>query len=144
MSVFVVDNNVFSHSLKSLSLDVFADDIYKPWSLGMQNGTIISVDEVYRELDSRWGAENTGKTKEGKDKRTPEGKWLNSHKSAFLPMTDEEGKIVASIFQNKKFREGVKEKSLRMGTPEADAILVAKAKSVGGIVATAESNAKPN
>ena len=144
MNIFVVDNNVFSHSLKSLSLNVFADDIYEPWSLGMKNGTIISVDEVYRELDSRWGAENVGKTKDGKDKRTPEGKWLHNHKNAFLPMTDEEGKIVASIFKSKKFREGVKEKSLRTGTPEADAILVAKAKSVGGIIVTAESNAKPN
>lgn len=144
MSLFVVDNNVFSHSLRNLSLDVFLDDIYEPWSHGMRNGTIISVDEVYRELDRHWGAEKTIDPATKKDKRTKEGIWLNTHKSAFLPMTDAEGQIVAAIFKNKKFREGVKEKSLREGSPEADAILVAKAKCVDGIIVTTEKNTKPN
>jgi hypothetical protein len=142
MSIFVVDTNVYSHTLKNLSLDVFTE-IYEPWSLGMKNGTIISVDEVYRELDSHWGAERKP-AKGKKDTRTKEAMWLKQHKDAFLPMTATEGKIVAEIFKNEKFREGVKEKSLRLGTPEADAILVAKAKCIGGIVVTAESNTKPN
>jgi hypothetical protein len=142
MSIFVVDNNVFSHSLKNLSLDVFSD-IYEPWSAGMQGGTIISVDEVYRELKT-FGAEDPPNSRTKKDERSKEGKWLKIHKNAFLPLTNEEGKIVADIFTNKKFREGVKEKSLRTGSPEADAILVAKAKCVDGIIVTAESNAKPN
>lgn len=143
MSIFVVDNNIYSLSLRNISLDVFTD-IYEPWSLGMENGTIISVDEVYRELNNRWGAEDPVDPVTKKDKRSKEGKWLKKHKNAFLPMTNEEGKIVAEIFKNKKFREGVKEKSLRAGTPEADAILVAKAKCVGGIIVTDENNDKPN
>ena len=143
MNIFVVDTNVFSRSLKNISLDVFTE-IYEPWSTGMENGTIISVDEVYRELDRHWGAENAVDPKTKKDKRSKEGKWIKKHKSAFQPMTDDEGKIVADIFKSKKFREGVKEKSLRAGTPEADAILVAKAKCVGGIIVTDESNSKPN
>ena len=143
MSIFVVDANVYSHSFNNLAFDVFAD-IYEPWSLGMINGTILSVDEVCRELNNFWGAEDAVDNITKKDKRSRGGKWLKEHKSAFHPMTDEEGKIVADIFKNKKFREGVKEKSLRMGTPEADAILVAKAKCIGGIIVTAESNYKAN
>ena len=141
-SIFVVDTSVYSQTLNNLSLDVFPE-IYEPWSLGMTDGTIISVDEVYRELDARYGSE-AKPAKGKKDTRTKEAKWLKQHKDAFLPMTADEGNIVAEIFKNKKFREGVKEKSLRLGTPEADAILVAKAKCSGGIVVTAESNKKPN
>jgi len=63
-------------------------------------------------------------------------------------LTSEEGYIVAEIFKNRKFREGIKEKSLRSGSPEADALLVAKAKAkakakaVGGVIVTAESDQK--
>ncbi|OQB12472.1 MAG: hypothetical protein BWY15_02197 [Firmicutes bacterium ADurb.Bin193] len=136
--IYVVDTNVFSRSLNNLSLDVFGEDIYVPWSDGMNNGQIISVDEVYNELDNHWGASVA------KNKRTKEGAWLHDHKSAFKNLTNEECKIVADIFKSKKFREGVKEKSLRNGTPEADAFLVAKAKIVSGIIVTDESNTKPN
>jgi len=143
VNIYVVDTNIFSRALKDLSFDVF-NDIYLSWSKGMKNGTIISVDEVYHELDRLWGAEVTEKKDKKKDRRTKEGMWLKQHKNAFQSMTDEEGKIVAEIFKNKKFREGVKEKSLRVGTPEADAILVAKAKYVDGIIVTDESDNKPN
>lgn len=138
MSIYLVDCNIFSRALKNLSLDVFQSDIYEPWSEGMMSGKILSVDEVYRELDAHWGASVP------KEKRQKEGAWLAQHKSAFRPLTNEEGVILAMIFQKPKFRDGIKERSLREGTPEADAILVSKAKCVGGIVVTAESNAKPN
>ena len=120
MSIYVVDCNVFSQALRNLSLDVFRDDIYTPWSDGMNSGKIISVDEVCRELDKYWGVTVQ------KEKRKKEGAWLAQHKSAFQPLTDEEGVILAGIFMNPKFREGIKEKSLREGSPEADAILVEK------------------
>lgn len=138
MNIFVVDANIFSISLKNLSLSVFEDDIYLPWSEGMKEGSIISVDEVYRELDALWGAENP------KDKRQKEGNWLKDHKYAFQNPSNAECTLVAEIYKSKKFREGVKERSLREGTPEADAFLVAKAKCVGGILVTNESNSKPN
>ncbi|MDR0919425.1 MAG: DUF4411 family protein [Oscillospiraceae bacterium] len=138
MRIYVVDTNVFSRTLNNLSFKAFEDVIYKPWSDRMNNGTIISVDEVYRELDRLYGANDA------KSKRKEQGEWLHTHKFAFQNMTENEAKIVAEIFKSGKFREGVKEKSLRDGTPEADAILVAKAKCVNGIVVTAESSAKPN
>ncbi len=57
MSIYVVDTNVFSRSLNNLMpFDVF-DYIWSPWSNGMKSGSIISVDEVYNELDIHWGAE---------------------------------------------------------------------------------------
>ncbi|MEA4886012.1 MAG: DUF4411 family protein [Bacteroides graminisolvens] len=133
MITYVVDNNIFSRSFKNLSMDVF-DDIWEPWSQYMALGRIISVDEVYRELNV-WVSNND------KDSIS---KWLKTRKSCFIKPTNEEGFILQSIFRYKKFRDGVKEKSLRQGSPEADAFLVAKAKYIGGIVVTAEKDDKPN
>lgn len=131
MITYVVDNNIFSRSFKNLSMDVF-DDIWEPWSEYMQSGRIVSVDEVYRELEV-WIS--TG----GKERLDY---WLKKHKRCFLKPTNEEGFILKELFQNKKFREGIKERSLRQGSPEADAFLVAKAKHIGGIVVTTESDNK--
>jgi hypothetical protein len=129
--IFVVDTNVYSRTFKNVPLDVF-DDIWKPWSILIENGTAISVEEVYQELLSYWGD------------KPAEMKWLSKRKDSFQKITNEEGFVVAEIFKNKKFREGVKEASLRIGSPEADALLVAKAKIVCGVVVTAESDEKPN
>ena len=131
MMIFVVDTNVFSKALRNVSLDVFYD-IWEPWAALMDNGQIISVDEVFLELQSDWGD------------KAKEMQWLNKHKSSFQNTTNKEGYIVAEIFKNNKYREGIKEKSLRSGSPEADAFLVAKAKAVGGIIVTAESDQKPH
>lgn len=114
-------------------MDVF-DDIWTPWSEYMVSGRIVSVDEVYRELSIFLT----------KDDRNKISDWLKAHKNSFLKPTNQEGFILQTIFANKKFREGVKEKSLRQGSPEADAFLVAKAKDVNGIIVTAESDDKPN
>ena len=133
MIVYVVDNNIFSRAFKNLSMDVF-DDIWEPWSHYMLSGRIISVDEVYRELSVWVSSKDRGKI----------GLWLNAHKSCFVKPTNQEGFILQDIFKHRKFRDGIKEKSLREGSPEADAFLVAKAKSINGIVVTAESDEKPN
>lgn len=132
MITYVVDNNIFSRSFKNLSMEVF-NDIWEPWSLYMQLGRIVSVDEVYRELGV-WTSSG------GRDHIS---QWLKLHKRSFLRPTNQEGFILQEIFKNKKFREGIKERSLRQGSPEADAFLVAKAKYIGGIVVTAESDDKP-
>ncbi len=130
--ILVVDNNVFSRTFNNMPFKAFENIIYKPLSELIYSGEIVSVDEVYRELQRRW------------NDKTPEGKWLKDHKTCFQNTTNEEGFVIADIFTNKKFQEGVKEKSIREGNPEADAFLVAKAKVLGGIVVTAESDSKPN
>lgn len=107
-------------------------DIWTPWEAKIQDGTIISVDEVLCELRQIWVEDSEP------------GIWLKEHRKCFRNTTNEEGFILAEIFRYKKFREGIKETSLRSGTPEADAMLVAKAKATGGIVVTTESSQKPN
>lgn len=123
--IYVVDNNVFSMAFRNISPDVFPD-IWVPWSNGMKEGKIISIDEVFCEMENLWG------------NKVESGLWLKEHKKYFLKPTNEEGYFIREIFKSKKFREGIKEKSLRNGTPEADAMLVAKAKVLKGIVVTAE------
>lgn len=131
--ICVVDNNIFSYSFKNLSSPAFEDIIWKPWSESMQNGSIISVEEVYRELELHW-----------KSKENFAFNWLKKHKEFFEILNNDECKYLVDIYSNPKFREGVKEKNLRSGNPEADAFIVAKAKAIGAVVVTAESNEKAN
>lgn len=129
--IFIVDNNVFSRAFNTMAFDVF-EDIWLPWSDLMEKGTIVSVDEVYCELLVRWS------------EKSEEGKWLKNHKDSFHKPSNDEGYIVSDIFKNRKFRESIKESSLRNGSPEADAFIIAKAKVENGIVVTSESDKKPN
>jgi len=131
MMLYVLDNNIFSRSLNNLSVNVFPE-IWVPWNAMVETGRIISVDEVYCELEQRYGDNDV------------QGQWLKGIRAIFQKPCNAEGKIIAEIYQNSKYREGVKEKSIRSGSPEADAMLVAKAKIMGGIVVTTESDAKPN
>jgi len=134
MNIFVVDNNIYSSTLRNMGMEYHVfDHIYEPWSKGMSNGSIISVDEVYSELKRLF------ETK--KDKKW---EWIDNYRAAFKFPNDEEGEIVKEIYKNPKFRERLKEKDFLGYNPGADAFLVAKAKYVGGIVVTDESNTKPN
>ena len=121
--IYILDTNIFSHSFKNLNFSVF-EDIWNVWGSWMQERKIISVDEVYYELLRYYGKDSI------------EYKWINKNKNAFLKPNDLEGQVLAQIFGFPKFRDGIKEKSLREGTPEADAFLVAKAKILGGILVT--------
>ena len=94
--IFVIDNNILSRTFKNMPFKAFGDIIYAPLSDMINSGEILSVDEVYRELNRRW------------NDKSPEGKWLKAHKSCFQNITNEEGFVVAEIFKNKKFQEGVK------------------------------------
>jgi len=142
MSIYVVDTNVYSHALNQfMPFDVF-DYIWEPWSNGMNEGHIVSVDEVFNELSIFWDPLKS-KNKYNRDTRTEQGKWLKAHKDCFLAMSEDESHILADIYKVKKFQEGIREPNLRSGSPVADAILVAKAKHIDGIVITDESNSKP-
>jgi len=129
--IYVLDTNVFSSSLIYLDLSVFVD-IYSPWSSLIAEGRIISCQEVFRELGNYFKKEDENRF------------WLNSNKACFQELTNEEGEILRDIYSNRKFQEGVKEKNILKGNPEADAMLVAKAKACGGVVVTCEKNSSPN
>lgn len=132
---YVIDTNIFSQALNNLSFQVFAQ-IWIPWAELMKKGRIVSVDEVYCELSNHW---NIVRNKVKHEK----WQWIVDHKDSFGKPSNDECQLVSEIFRSKKFQEGVKERSLRNGTPEADAFLVAKAKRSNGIIVTAEI-AKPN
>lgn len=132
MIKLVLDTNIFAYSFNNMDFDIF-DMFWKPWESMMLSGEIISVDEAKRELLSKWG------TKNAKGKwLSKQGAWIAKYSSTFLPVTCAEGDIITHIFSNRKFMDGIKEKSLLTGSPEADAMLVAKAKAEKAILVTAE------
>ncbi|MDR1872371.1 MAG: DUF4411 family protein [Deltaproteobacteria bacterium] len=133
--IFVLDNNIFSSSLLHIPFSIFTD-LYFPWSNGMKEGYLISVEEVFKELMVFF--------QKNKDKYPSEYSWLQNHKNAFKGMTRNDSTYVRKILNDNKFREGVKPQSILQGLPQADAILVAKAKTVNGIIITEESSIKPN
>ena len=93
----------------------------------IQEGCIISVKEVYRELENQ----------HKKDDEVM--KEIKRIKGIFLePTNEEEIDILKEIYNNRNFRNNISEKNLLYGSPVADAFLVAKAKAEEGILVTAE------
>lgn len=129
--IYVVDTNVFSKALLNLDLTVFSD-IYEPWSELIEKSRVISCDEVFHELERRFG------------KKDQSMAWLKQNRKCFQDLTNDEAQLVRNIYSSNKFREGVKEKNIREGNPEADAMLVAKAKVNNGVIVTDEKNHAPN
>lgn len=130
MRKLIIDTNIFSAAFRNMDFDVFPD-IWEPWEDLIKNNIIVSVDEVFNELSQQFTDKSEYFT------------WMKRHKKIFQNMTNDECLIVADIFSNIKFQEGIKERSLRSGSPEADAFIVAKAKALSGIVVTDEKG-KPN
>lgn len=130
--IFILDNNVFSDTLKNIPFDPFSELVYDPFVELIDEGIVISVDEVYRELEVYFGS------------RTEKFDWIKDIKKCFQYLDDKDCANLMEILKKKKYQESIKEKSIRVGSPEADAMIVAKAISVGGIVVTNESNKKAN
>lgn len=131
--IYIVDTNIFSLIFKNMKpRSVFEKLIYEPLETLMKQGKVISVDEVYEELSGAFS------------NKEADWDWFKAHKDSFGYLSNEECKTLMEIFKNKKFREGVKEKSIRIGSPEADAMIIAKAKALNGLVVTNEASDKPN
>lgn len=129
--IYILDTNIFIKSFKNFSRDVF-EDIWEPLMALMQQGKVLTSDTVYDELVSFFGEDDVHM------------KWLHPYKFIFRNMSNSEAIVLSQIFQNSIFRQGVKEKSIRLGRQESDAIIVAKAKVLGGVIVTNESDDKPN
>ena len=95
------------------------------------SGEVVSVKEAYRELEAQF-------SKDGKILT-----WLKQYKHSFTSATNEEANIVSQIYAYRNFQNGVAEKNILRGMPVADAFLVAKAKTINGIIVTREEF-KPN
>ena len=95
------------------------------------DGCLLSVREVYRELEA-WGG-------------APEWlrEWVEKNKEIFVPAGSEDAAHVTAIFAVPHFRNMVSERQRLKGTPVADPFVVACARARGGCVVTEEEN-RPN
>jgi len=87
---------------------------------------IISVREVYRELDN-YGT------------RPHLRLWLDSNKAIFQLPSSEETEFVRKIFAVPKFQHLLKQRQMLTGGPAADPFVVASARVRGGCVITEET-----
>ena len=93
-------------------------------------GKIISVREVFRELDQNASAPHLSD-------------WTENHKSIFIIPNAEATQFVSTIFSFPHFQALVSEKNRLAGRPCADPFIIAWAKVIGGCVVT-EEREKPN
>lgn len=96
----------------------------------VDNRQILSVKEVYRELEYRTTEEFMWS-------------WIEKNKKIFKKPNEREMNIVSQILGMNKFRGLVKEKNIWEGKPSADPFIVASAKIRNGCVVT-EEKYKPN
>lgn len=129
--IYILDTNFFIKSFKNLSRNVF-EDIWEPLVDLMQQGRVVTSDTVYDELVNFFSEDDVHM------------QWLKPYNKIFKNMTNNEAAVLSQIFLNPIFRQGVKEKSIRLGRQESDAIIVAKAKILEGVIVTNESDEKPN
>jgi len=88
-------------------------------------GTLVSVREVFRELDTY--AEDDALLD-----------WANRNKHIFMPAVPEESLFVGKIFSVPHFRTLINKQSMLEGRPVADPFIVASAKRFSGTVITEE------
>ena len=102
-------------------------ELYANLDKMIENGDLISVKEVYNEMERQ----------HQKDSEILQE--LKNIKHIFLePTNDEEINIIHEIYSNTNFRNNIKEKNILNGSPVADAFLVAKAKIEKAILITSE------
>ena len=91
----------------------------------VRDGTIISVREVYNEI-------------EGYGDRLPQ--WVKKEKDFFQQPSTEELAFVGKIFKVPHFQSLIREKARIQGKPVADPFVIAKAKALNGCVITQEKH----
>ena len=96
----------------------------------VQSGEIVSVREVYNELD-------------GPNIKPHLADWIANHKSIFLTPDSQETDFVAEIFSIPHFRYIVPQRNQLLGSPVADPFVIAAAKVREGCVVT-EETIRPN
>jgi len=102
---------------------------WKRFAESMAAGQILSVKEVYHELERY--ADNLI------------WPWAQTNKHLFEPPTDSEAAFLVEIFAVPHFRTLIGSKQILQGRPVADPFLIASARQRGGCVVT-EEELKPN
>lgn len=103
--------------------------LWKDFNNLVNNGQLMSVREVSRELES-YGDDLT--------------KWTKGNKNLFSPPHIDELKIVLNIFEKKHFQQVVRQKEILYGKPVADPFVVARAKYIDAYVVTTEKYTDKN
>ena len=87
---------------------------WEKFDTSVENGKIISVKEVYRELDYQVTQTNLRE-------------WIESHKKIFLIPSEEETSFVGKIFAIPHFLALIKQRNQLTGSPVADPFVIASA-----------------
>ena len=126
--IYILDTNIFRKILEHLPKkgDYF-EHIWQSFEDGIRKGIYQSVDECFNELDAHY------------DDKNENMEWLKKNKNMFLAPTDDESRILRELFEKPKMRESIHTRNILNNRPAADPYIVAKAKSIGGIVVTAET-----
>ena len=103
---------------------------WKSFNLYVSEEKILSVREVYKELDRE-------------ETRPHLFQWIKDNRNIFKKPTGKETEIVAQIFQIPKFQHLIGQRQRLKGSPVADPWLIASAKIQNGCVIS-EEKAKPN
>jgi hypothetical protein len=109
--IYVFDNNTLSQLFQNYYLNRFPS-LWKKFDHAITDETIISVSEVYAEID-------------GHGERL--SKWAKQNKDIFQKPSPKELVLVSEIFKVSHFQSLVKQQSLLTGKREADAFVIAKA-----------------
>jgi|LSQX01.2.fsa_nt_gb hypothetical protein len=125
MSIYVVDTSVFRHILWHVYRSV-VPEIWDGLEHMLLAGHVISVKEAYRELELQFAQDRACLN------------WLKQFKRNFHKPTSKEAVLVKDIYSVRNFQNGISQKNILTGRPVADAFLVAKASTIGGIVVTRE------
>ena len=123
---YVIDTNALRTFFRFYFRET-TPDLYKSFDKMIENKELISVREVYNEMERQH------------QKDSEVLKELKNIKHIFLePTNEEEINIVQDIYKNINFRNNIKEKNILNGRPVADAFLVAKAKIENAVLITSE------
>lgn len=128
---YIIDTNFFRTFFRFYDKDI-SPELFENLDKMINKGEIISVKEVYHELEKQHQANSEVMKNIGKYKKIFQE-----------PTNEEEVDILLQIYKNRNFQNNISEKNMLNGSPVADAFLVAKAKTNQGTLVTSE-NFSPN
>lgn len=124
---YVFDTNAFSQLFHSFYRSRFPS-LWAHFDELIENGSITSTREVYREIED--------------DRVQSLREWAKDNKELFPTPTAAEASFVAQIFAAKHFQQMIEQKKLLKGGKNADPFVIARAKVLEGTVVTMEAEPK--
>lgn len=124
---YVFDTNAFSQLFHSFYRSRFPS-LWAHFDELIENGSITSTREVYREIED--------------DRVQSLREWAKDNKELFPTPTAAEASFVAQIFAVKHFQQMIEQKKLLKGGKNADPFVIARSKVLEGTVVTMEAEPK--